>query len=180
MTGRTVALSAAGRAPALPGSAFPLGATGRDGGANFAVAAGGADSMLLCLFGGNGAETQIPLLDYDAGVWHGFVPGVGAGQAYGHRAAGRYDPGLGLRINPAKLLLDPCARAIAGAVRFGPGPHVGPPSAGGGFEGRNVRRRDGTRSLRARLGDDRIRGGVRCGDSRTKGWCVRRIRPAGP
>ena len=37
-----------------------------------------ADSMLVCLFEGNGAETQIPLLDYDAGVWHGFVPGARA------------------------------------------------------------------------------------------------------
>ncbi len=104
----------------LPGSQFPLGATVRDGGANFAVAAGAADAMLLCLFDGNGTETQVPLTDYDAGVWHGFVPGVGAGQAYGYRAAGRYDPGSGLRFNPAKLLLDPYARAIAGAVTFGP------------------------------------------------------------
>ena len=92
----------------------------RDGGTNFAVAAAAADGMLLCLFDRDGAENQIPLLDYDAGVWHGFVPGAGAGQAYGYRAAGRYDPGSGLRFNPAKLLLDPYARAIAGEVRFGP------------------------------------------------------------
>ena len=59
---------------------------------------------------------QIPLLDYDAGVWHGFVPGVGAGQAYGHRAAGPYDPGSGMRFNAAKLLLDPYARAIDGVT----------------------------------------------------------------
>jgi isoamylase len=106
---------------ALPGRRFPLGATVRDGGTNFAVAAADADAMVLCLFGGDGGETQVPLLDYDAGVWHGFVPGVGSGQAYGYRAAGRYDPGSGLRFNPAKLLLDPYARALHGAVRFGPG-----------------------------------------------------------
>ena len=105
---------------ALPGSPFPLGATVRDGGTNFAVASGAADGMLLCLFDDGGAETQIPLLDYDAGVWHGFVPGVGPGQAYGYRAAGRYDPGSGLRFNPAKLLLDPYARAIDGRSSFGP------------------------------------------------------------
>ena len=120
MTAHTVAPSAARRAPALPGSPFPLGATVRDGGTNFAVAAAAAESMLLCLFDRDGAETQIPLLDYDAGVWHGFVPGAGAGQAYGYRAAGRYDPGSGLRFNPAKLLLDPYARALHGSVRFGP------------------------------------------------------------
>ena len=92
----------------------------RDGGTNFAVEAATADSMLVCLFDEGGAESQIPLLDYDAGVWHGFVPGVGAGQAYGYRAGGRYDSGSGLRFNPAKLLLDPYARAISGTVSFGP------------------------------------------------------------
>ena len=116
----TAAPAAASRAPELPGSEFPLGATVRDGGTNFAVEAAAADSMLVCLFDGAGAETQIPLLDYDAGVWHGFVPGAGVGQAYGYRAGGRYDPGSGLRFNPAKLLLDPYARAFTGAVNFGP------------------------------------------------------------
>ena len=77
---------------ALPGSQFPLGATVRDGGTNFAVASAVADGMLLCLFDEGGAETQIPLPDYDAGVWHGFVPGIGEGQAYGYRATGPYDP----------------------------------------------------------------------------------------
>src|SRR6266581_5616719 len=106
--------------PELPGIQFPLGSTVRDGGTNFAVAAADADAMTLCLFDGTGAETQIPLTDYDGGVWHGFVPGVGAGQAYGYRVTGRYDPGSGSRFNPAKLLLDPYARAFSGSVRFGP------------------------------------------------------------
>src|SRR5262249_12442502 len=102
------------------GSQFPLGATPRDGGTNFAVASAVADGMTLCLFDDAGAETQVPLQDYDAGVWHGFVPGVGPGQAYGYRAAGSYDPARGLRCNPAKLLLDPYARAVSGEVAFGP------------------------------------------------------------
>ena len=105
---------------ARPGSQFPLGATVRDGGTNFAVASSIADAMTLCLFDGTGRETQVPLTDYDAGVWHGFVPGVGPGQAYGYRVTGPYDPARGLRCNPAKLLLDPYARAINGEVRFGP------------------------------------------------------------
>jgi isoamylase len=107
-------------ATSLPGSQFPLGATTRDGGTNFAVASAVADGMVLCLFDERGAETQIPLQDYDAGVWHGFVPGIGAGQAYGYRATGPYDPARGVRCNPAKLLLDPYARAFSGAVTFGP------------------------------------------------------------
>ena len=107
-------------AAARPGLWFPLGATVRDGGTNFAVASGMADGMLLCLFDEQGAETRIPLPERDGGVWHGFVPGVGAGQAYGYRATGPYDPARGARCNPAKLLLDPYARAITGEVRFGP------------------------------------------------------------
>src|SRR6266568_876809 len=109
-----------GRPHTLPGSQFPLGATPRGGGTNFAVASSAAGAMMLCLFDDNGAETQIPLQDYDAGVWHCFVPRTGHGQAYGYRAFGRYEPARGLRCNPAKLLLDPYARAFTGTVRFGP------------------------------------------------------------
>ncbi len=105
---------------ARPGREFPLGAAPADGGTNFAVASGVADGVLLCLFDEAGGETRIPLVDYDAGVWHGFVPGVGPGQRYGYRTTGPYDPGRGIRCNPAKLLLDPYARATTGPVRFGP------------------------------------------------------------
>jgi len=105
---------------ALPGSQFPLGATPMADGTNFAVASGLAEAVTLCLFDESGAERQVQLTDYDAGVWHGFVPGIGPGQAYGYRISGPYDPGQGLWSNPAKLLLDPYARAISGAVSFGP------------------------------------------------------------
>src|SRR5271156_3172554 len=104
----------------LPGSPFPLGATPGEGGTNFAVASAVADGMTLCLFDEAGTEMQIPLRDYDAGVWHAFVPGIGEGHAYGYRAAGPYDPARGVRCNPAKLLLDPYARALSGSVTFGP------------------------------------------------------------
>ena len=107
-------------AAALPGSQFPLGATAVDGGTNFAVSSAVADGITLCLFNEGGAETQIPLRDYDAGVWYAFIPGVRDGQAYGYRATGPYDPARGVRCNPAKLLLDPYARAFSGSVMFGP------------------------------------------------------------
>ena len=74
----------------------------------------------MCLFDAAGAETQIPLRDNDADVWHAFVPGVGPGQAYGYRVGGPWDPARGLRCNPAKLLLDPYAKAVSGTVSFGP------------------------------------------------------------
>jgi glycogen operon protein len=103
-----------------PGSQFPLGATADEAGTNFAVASGVADGMVLCLFDEAGMETQLQLRDYDAGVWHAFVPGIRPGQAYGYRATGPYEPARGVRCNPAKLLLDPYARAISGSVTFGP------------------------------------------------------------
>jgi glycogen operon protein len=106
-------------APALPGDPFPLGATAGAGGTNFAVTSSG-DDVQLCLFGADGTEQRIALTERDGTVWHGFVPGVGPGQAYGYRVSGPYDPSRGLRFNPAKLLLDPYARALDGEVRFGP------------------------------------------------------------
>jgi isoamylase len=105
---------------ALPGDAARLGATPEDGGVNFAVASSVAADVTVCLFDADtGAETQARLEHYDAGVWHGFVPGIGPGQAYGYRVGGPFDPARGLRCNPRKLLIDPYARAIAGVVSYG-------------------------------------------------------------
>ena len=111
-------------AVALPGMPFPLSATpGRRlgvAGTNFAIVSGVATGVTLCLFDDAGAETPIPLRDNDADVWHAFVPGIGPGQAYGYRVDGPWDPDCGLRCNPAKLLLDPYAKAFSGSVLFGP------------------------------------------------------------
>ncbi len=113
-----------GTGAALPGTPFPLGATpgmqAGVAGTNFAIASSVADSVTLCLFDKTGAETRIPVQDNDADVWHVFMPGVGPGQAYGYRVGGPWDPARGLRCNPAKLLLDPYAKAISGSVAFGP------------------------------------------------------------
>jgi isoamylase len=103
----------------LPGASYPLGATPGPEGTNFAVASA-ADGVLLCLFDADGTETQVPLPERDGEIWHGLLPGVGSGQSYGYRALGPYDTRRGLRCNPAKLLLDPYARAIDGEVHFGP------------------------------------------------------------
>ena len=81
----------------------------------------------MCLFGQAGRESQIPVRDNDADVWHVFVPGVGRG-AYGYRVSGPWDPARGLRCNPAKLLLDPYATAISGSSPSGPGPRPGRPT----------------------------------------------------
>jgi glycogen operon protein len=99
-----------------PGQPSPLGATAAPDGTNFAVASQVAEGVTLCLFDESGAEHQLALTECDAGVWHGFVPGVGPGQLYGYRVQGPYEPAAGLRCNPNKLLLDPYARAISGDI----------------------------------------------------------------
>ncbi|MFD4389464.1 glycogen debranching protein GlgX [Streptomyces sp. NPDC058486] len=111
--------------PVWPGAPTPLGArcrTGPDGtrGTNFALWAGGAEAVELCLFAPDGTETRLPLTELTHEIWHGFVPGVGPGQRYGYRAHGRWDPWTGARWNPAKLLLDPYARAVDGDFRLPP------------------------------------------------------------
>ena len=112
-------------AVALPGSLFPLGATPGEhlgiAGTNFAIASSVAESVTLCLFDAAGTETQIPVTENDADIWHAFVPGAGPGQSYGYRVDGPWNPAQGLRCNPAKLLLDPYAKAVNGTVSFGPG-----------------------------------------------------------
>ncbi|MFX4291502.1 glycogen debranching protein GlgX [Streptomyces bohaiensis] len=107
-----------------PGSPQPLGARVRNGpgdvpGTNFALWAAGAEGVELCLFDDAGHETRCALTELTHEIWHGFVPGVAAGQRYGYRVHGRWDPWTGARWNPAKLLLDPYARAVDGD--FAPG-----------------------------------------------------------
>ena len=103
-----------------PGRPFPLGVHFTDGGVNVAVYSAVADQVQLCLFDADGTETRFRLPGMDAGIWHGFVEGVQPGQQYGFRVHGPYDPSAGKRCNPAKLLIDPYARAITGTVSFGP------------------------------------------------------------
>ncbi|NEC76093.1 glycogen debranching protein GlgX [Streptomyces rochei] len=114
--------------PAWPGTPVPLGArfrTGPDGvaGTNFALWAGGAEAVELCLFDGRGRgarESRVRLTELTHEIWHGFVPGVRPGQRYGYRVHGRWDPWTGARWNPAKLLLDPYARAVDGDFALPP------------------------------------------------------------
>jgi glycogen debranching enzyme GlgX len=105
-----------------PGSPEPLGLTLVDGGANVAVYSRHATAVELCLFGDDGAaETvRIGLPGRTADVFHGFVPGVAAGARYGLRADGPWDPRAGHRFNPAKLLVDPYARALDRPFAYDP------------------------------------------------------------
>ena len=99
-----------------PGTAYPLGATFDGAGTNFALFSEVAQRVELCLFDNDGNETRLDLPEVDALVWHGYLPRVGVGQRYGYRVHGPYDPAKGQRCNPAKLLLDPYAKAIEGST----------------------------------------------------------------
>jgi glycogen operon protein len=103
-----------------PGSAYPLGATYDGAGTNFALFSEVGDTVELCLFDEDGAESRIEMPERDAFVWHAYLPRVGPGQRYGYRVHGPYEPKHGHRCNPAKLLLDPYAKAIDGEIDWDP------------------------------------------------------------
>lgn len=103
-----------------PGVPYPLGATFDGNGVNFAVLSSGT-GVDLCLFDEAGVEHRLPFTEVTNTVWHGYVPGLRPGQAYGFRAHGPWNPAEGLIFNPAKLLADPYARALRGHVD-----HAGP------------------------------------------------------
>jgi isoamylase len=102
-----------------PGRAYPLGATYDGAGTNFALFSEVAERVELCLFDRGGTESRVALREVDAFVWHGYLPGIEPGQRYGYRVHGPYEPRAGHRCNPAKLLLDPYAKAVEGSVRWG-------------------------------------------------------------
>jgi isoamylase len=99
-----------------PGNPYPLGATYDGAGTNFALFSEVADQVEVCLFDEDGKQTRIALPERDGFVWHGYLPMVVPGQRYGYRVHGPYDPARGLRCNPAKLLLDPYAKATSGTL----------------------------------------------------------------
>jgi glycogen operon protein len=97
----------------------PLGATLEDGGVNFAVFSRHGSRAWVCLYDPAEPAREVArheLLSRTAHVFHGFVPGVGAGALYGFRVDGPYEPDKGHRFNVHKLLLDPYARAIHGRI----------------------------------------------------------------
>ena len=101
-----------------PGSPYPLGASYDGGGTNFAIFSEVAERVELCLFDDDGKETRYDLPEREALVWHGYLPRIVPGQRYGFRVHGPYDPARGHRCNPAKLLLDPYAKAIDGQIKW--------------------------------------------------------------
>ncbi len=100
------------------GGPYPLGASWDGKGTNFSLYAANAEGVELCLFDEEQREERIRLTECSMHNWHCYLPDVGPGQSYGYRVFGRYAPEEGMRFNPAKLLIDPYAKAIEGGVEW--------------------------------------------------------------
>jgi len=99
----------------LPGQPYPLGASWDGSGVNFAIYSENAEAVELCLFDSpesRAEKVRIRLEEYTDMVWHCYLPDVRPGTLYGYRIYGPYDPARGHRFNPAKITLDPYAKAI--------------------------------------------------------------------
>jgi glycogen operon protein len=104
-----------------PGKPYPLGATWDGAGVNFALFSEHAARVELCLFDSPEATREslrITLPEQTDMVWHGYLDGVLPGQLYGYRVHGPWDPAAGHRFNPAKIVLDPYAKAVGRALRW--------------------------------------------------------------
>ena len=101
-----------------PGTPYPLGAVYDGAGTNFSLFSEIAESVEICLFDDQDEETRIELRELTGNCWHVYLPEVEPGQRYGFRVHGPWAPEEGHRCNPAKLLLDPYAKAIDGQVQW--------------------------------------------------------------
>ncbi|HET9778475.1 MAG TPA: alpha-amylase family glycosyl hydrolase, partial [Propionibacteriaceae bacterium] len=102
----------------VPEDTSVLGAHVRDGGTAFGLWAPRATRVELAHVDEDRNQTNHDMTRDDDGVWTVFIHGIGPEQRYGFRVHGPWDPPTGARFNPAKLLLDPYARAITGGVDY--------------------------------------------------------------
>jgi glycogen operon protein len=108
-----------------PGQSYPLGATVSPQGVNFSVYSKRSEAMELLLFDSVQADRPSRVIRLEPRerhrkfhYWHAFVPGLRAGQVYAYRAYGPFQPDLGLRFDPDKVLLDPYGRSVAVPERY--------------------------------------------------------------
>jgi glycogen operon protein len=98
---------------------FPLGPTVYKDGVNFSVFSKNAAMVELLLFEhvDDAAPRRVIRLDPERNrtyhYWHTFIPGLAAGQIYGWRVHGPFEPERGLRFDAGKVLLDPYGKAVA-------------------------------------------------------------------
>ncbi|EFC0650743.1 glycogen debranching protein GlgX [Escherichia coli] len=107
------------------GNPAPLGAHYDGQGVNFTLFSAHAERVELCVFDAQGIEHRYDLLGRSGDIWHGYLPDARPGLRYGYRVHGPWQPSMGHRFNPAKLLIDPCARQIVGEFKDNPLLHAG-------------------------------------------------------
>ena len=107
------------------GKPAPLGAHYDGQGVNFTLFSAHAERVELCVFDANGQEHRYDLPGHSGDIWHGYLPDARPGLRYGYRVHGPWQPAEGHRFNPAKLLIDPCARQIVGEFKDNPLLHAG-------------------------------------------------------
>src|SRR3990170_4376180 len=101
------------------GRYYPLGAALYDDGVNFSIYSHNAQEVFLLLFDEPGENpTDIIRLEHRTKyIWHVFVHGIGAGQLYGYKIRGDYNPAYGRYFNEHKLIIDPYAKALSGKAK---------------------------------------------------------------
>ena len=107
------------------GKPSPLGAHYDGQGVNFTLFSAHAGRVELCVFDAQGIEHRYDLPGRSGDIWHGYLPDARPGLRYGYRVHGPWQPTMGHRFNPAKLLIDPCARQIEGDFKDNPLLHAG-------------------------------------------------------
>ncbi|WP_395489987.1 glycogen debranching protein GlgX [Cedecea davisae] len=103
----------------------PYGAHYDGKGVNFTLFSANAEKVELCLFDEHGHERRYDMPSRSGDIWHGYLPDGKPGLVYGYRVHGPWEPENGHRFNPAKLLLDPCARVVVGGAEDHPHFHCG-------------------------------------------------------
>ena len=103
-----------------PGEPNPRGASWDGEGVNFALFSEHAAKVELCLFdvGGRRELQRIALKEQTDQIWHCYLPEAGPGLLYGYRVHGPYKPDQGMRFNPHKLLIEPYAKSLVGALAW--------------------------------------------------------------
>ncbi len=100
------------------GQSAPVGATVYPSGTNFSLYSREAMGVDLLLFDqeDDSQPSRVvpadPVTNRTYHYWHTFVPGIRAGQIYGYRVHGPFDPAHGLRFDSTKVLLDPYGRGV--------------------------------------------------------------------
>ena len=107
--------------PIWPGRPYPLGASFDGSGTNFAVYSSVAERVELCLFDADDARVaHRSWRAASAACGTRICPRSARVSATAFACTGPWDLSRGLRSNPAKLLVDPYARAISRGAAMGP------------------------------------------------------------